>query len=53
MTDSKPVSETQLSVRMPKDMRERLEEVAENLDRPAGWIIRTILKTYLDRMEQR
>ncbi len=37
-----------LSVRLPKDLADELEEVAELLDRPKTYVVRKALKEYLD-----
>ncbi len=44
------------SVRMPEHLMDKLEAVAEKLDRSKGWIIKEALSQYvahLDREEQR
>ncbi|MDG6909588.1 MAG: ribbon-helix-helix protein, CopG family [Nitrososphaerota archaeon] len=40
-----------ISVRLPEDVAERLEELAKSLDRPKTYIVTKALKAYLEEYE--
>ncbi|MDG7007915.1 MAG: ribbon-helix-helix protein, CopG family [Nitrososphaerota archaeon] len=40
-----------ISVRLPEDVAERLEELAKSLDRPKTYIVTKALKEYLEEYE--
>jgi predicted transcriptional regulator len=39
---------TSLSFRVPKDKADKLEELADAMDRPRSWLLRQALDAYLD-----
>ncbi|PIP80091.1 MAG: transcriptional regulator [Gammaproteobacteria bacterium CG22_combo_CG10-13_8_21_14_all_40_8] len=41
------------SVRMPEQLMNKLEAIAEKLDRSKGWIIKDAISQYVERIDQR
>jgi len=41
------------SVRMPDQLMNKLEAIAEKLDRSKGWIIKDAVSQYVERMDRR
>jgi predicted transcriptional regulator len=42
-----------VTAHLPTDLAERLDELAERLDRPKGWIVKEALASYLALEEKR